>query len=97
MTEAFLKTYREWRKQANEQLPALAARVFALRGVAYAGYGFHYALEESLGKVIAQVASPEIIPTLAQSVAIQAGFELLEKQVTGAEESAKRIAVETQS
>lgn len=45
----------EWKaylKTLNEELPALAARVFALRTKTYMGCGFHYSLEKTLGNLI---------------------------------------------
>lgn len=43
------KSFNAWRDRAIEQLPALAARVFALRKPFYTGCGFHYSLEKTLG------------------------------------------------
>lgn len=61
MTEAELyehnsiKKYTKWRKRVNKGLPALANRVFALRGTSYLGCGFHYDLERQLGNLISGV------------------------------------------
>lgn len=40
------------RKRVNRRIPDLANRVFSLREKGYSGCGFHYALEQDLGKVI---------------------------------------------
>ena len=44
--------YESWVEESLKLLPDLAARVFALRNKSYMGCGYHYALEEKLGKVI---------------------------------------------
>jgi len=50
------KKYRKWQHRVRAGLPKLASRVFALRAVSYPGYGFHYGMERSLGRVIALVS-----------------------------------------
>lgn len=50
-----IKKYTKWRKRVNKGLPALANRVFALRGTGYIGCGFHYDLERQLGNLISGV------------------------------------------
>jgi hypothetical protein len=47
----------QWRKKVNEEIPALASRVFALRGKIYNGCGFHYYLEHRLGLIMADINS----------------------------------------
>lgn len=47
-----INPYHEWQRNLQSQLPDFAIRVFALRGKAYMGSGWHYSLEHSLGKVI---------------------------------------------
>jgi len=41
------------RQEMRDAMPALAARVFALRNASYYGCGFHYAMEARLGKLLA--------------------------------------------
>lgn len=47
-----MEAHFAWKQRTAEGMPEAAARVFALRGKMYAGCGFHYALERSLGSVI---------------------------------------------
>jgi hypothetical protein len=47
----------QWRKKVNEEIPALVARVFALRGKTYNGCGFHYYLEHRLGLIMVNINS----------------------------------------
>lgn len=50
-----LEKYNNWRKRANEHLPSLARRVFALRYVHYNGCGFHWGMERTLGYLISKM------------------------------------------
>ena len=47
--------FSAWRKVKAKAMPELAARVFALRGVRYAGSGFHWSLEKCLGYCMGQL------------------------------------------
>lgn len=47
--------HAEWMRRTGKELPALADRVFALRGTGYMGSGFGWDLERRLGRVIASV------------------------------------------
>lgn len=49
-TEAL--AYDEWRNKVRAHLPAVAARVFALRGKPYSGSERHHGLERALGGVL---------------------------------------------
>ena len=44
--------FSAWRQAKADEMPQLAARVFALRGKGYMGCGFHWGLEKSLGAII---------------------------------------------
>jgi len=50
-----IKEFTKWRRRVNKSLPALANRIFALRGTGYKGCGFHYDLERQLGNLISGV------------------------------------------
>jgi hypothetical protein len=45
------KDFSAWRKTESDKIPALAARIFALRGKMYMGRGFHWSMEKKLGGV----------------------------------------------
>jgi hypothetical protein len=47
--------FTKWRKRAARRMPQIAARVFALRGHAYPGHGFHYGLEKLLGACLREL------------------------------------------
>lgn len=46
------RNYSKWMARVSKKLPALSARVFALRDTGYHGCGFHWSLESRLGRVI---------------------------------------------
>lgn len=52
-------TFHDWQIEKGKELPELSSRVFALRGKAYPGSGWHYILEKLLGNVIVAVMDHE--------------------------------------
>lgn len=95
--EAELKKFDAWRKAQNATVPALAARVFALRGRMYAGAGFHWGMERHLGKVLAllndfdshEFYAPGAHP-LALRIGLKVSLEMLRRDVSAAERSAAK-------
>lgn len=91
------KTFTEWRRRTAKGMPALANRVFALRGRFYMGCGFHYALEKDLGVCIARLNDydtdyyhgPEAMP---RQVTAEVIVEELYRRVVEAEKSADEFA-----
>lgn len=79
-----------WRKRAAKRLPELAARVFALRGRVYDGFGFHYAMESNLGKVLADLNDFETPREVLQQVLSELMVEELYRDVALAERSAAK-------
>lgn len=53
-----IREWDAWRRRAAKRMPALAARVFALRGKPYPGCGGHHEIEGRLGKLIALICDP---------------------------------------
>jgi hypothetical protein len=49
------KAFTKWRERVRKGLPALAARVFALRQKPYVGCGFHWIMEKQLGGVMREI------------------------------------------
>lgn len=84
MTEETRKLYA-WRRRAARGLPALAGRVFALRGKRYPGCGFHYALERRLGLVLADLNNFDRPLTCADQLCSEIGTEELYRDVRLAE------------
>lgn len=62
------RAHNAWRRKVNVHLPAVAARVFALRAVPYMGSGYHYGLEKTLGRLIAKMNTYDEAPTFAESL-----------------------------
>lgn len=74
---AELQKHHVWRKQVREELPSLAARVFALRGKSYPGAGFGWARERSLGKLIALVSDFDTRPNGVDQIVMEIIYEEL--------------------
>ncbi len=58
-----LDLYYKWRKKINKKIPSLSKRIFSLRNQFYAGCGFHYSIECSLGSIIRFLNDYNKIPT----------------------------------
>lgn len=81
-----------WRRRTLKGMPALAARVFALRGVAYQGHGFHWALEREMGRVLARLNDYDSPFGVAVQITTEVIVENLYRDVSRAEGSAGPIA-----
>ena len=46
---------QEKRRELQNKLPAVAMRVFALRGKPYQGHGYHWGMEKSIGYLLSKV------------------------------------------
>jgi hypothetical protein len=57
--DAARREHARWMEEAADKIPALAARVFALRGTGYLGSGFGWSLEARLGRVITMATDAE--------------------------------------
>lgn len=84
------KEFHKWRGRVVAKLPDLAARVFALRGKAYPGHGFHYYMEARLGRVISGVTDPTRMPLgtqerIAERLILQIVVEELFRDLAAAE------------
>lgn len=78
-----------WRRRAARNLPALAVRVFALRGKLYPGCGFHYALESQLGWVLHDLNSFDKRMTDADNMVSEIALEELYRNTRRAELGAR--------
>jgi len=54
--------YERWAKRANNQIPNLASRIFALRNKNYVGCVFHYSIERSLGTILVKLNNYDDCP-----------------------------------
>lgn len=73
--EKRLKEWHAWCARMNVHMPAICARVFALRGTGYRGSGTHYAMEAELGYVLAKLNTmdrPAISTTIIARVRLEA-------------------------
>lgn len=87
------KKHNAWRRRLAKGLPALCARVFALRGVNYMGSGFHYAMERSLGQVIRIASNLDQPFEISDAIIDQVIVEELHRDVARAEQSLQRVAL----
>jgi hypothetical protein len=82
------KAYYDACRAINELLPDLAMRIFQLRGKFYPGCGCHYALECSLGRLLAECNAfgerKQIC--LESQILLEVLYESLLQQVKEAEE-----------
>jgi hypothetical protein len=83
-----LKKHFAWKKRLARRLPDLATRTFALRGKAYPGYGFHYALERSLGSVI-KIATTFDYQDLGSDIIDEVIVEAFHVELAAAEREAR--------
>jgi hypothetical protein len=83
------KAHWAWRRKVNNHLPAVAGRVFALRSRAYMGCGFHYAMEQRLGKILAWANDYDQTPTFAGSIIEEVVWEEFLRDLIRAEFSAR--------
>lgn len=79
--------FSEWRKRVNKRLPGIAARIFALREVAYSGFGYHWELERRLGNIISLINDYDRIYHITDQVGIEVSVYMLFKDVDKAEKS----------
>lgn len=82
------REWQAWRKRSAKAIPALANRVFALREVRYPGCGFHWAMEHSLGHLIASLNDYDRAFSLADRLVTEVLLEELHRDVARAEGSA---------
>lgn len=74
-----------WRKRALKNLPTLAQRVFTLRTRHYPGCGFHWAMERTLGNVLAVFNDYDSPFTVARQIGAEIALEGLYRDVAKAE------------
>lgn len=77
--------HKEWRTEARKNARLLCLRVFALSGVSYPGYGFHYGMERSAAKLVALINDFDKPFTHKDKLAFEIGYEVLEEDVAEAE------------
>jgi hypothetical protein len=75
----------QWRRRARNNLPTLAQRVFALRTKHYPGCGFHWAVERSLGNVVAVLNDYDTPFTIGRQISAEIALEGLYRDVAKAE------------
>lgn len=92
ITKELSRRHRAWKRRASKAIPALAARVFALRGRPYAGSGFHYALERDLGTAIRIVSSLDARFDIADAIVDEVIVSTLFADVMRAERSLENHA-----
>jgi hypothetical protein len=88
------KEFTDWRQAEADKMPALAARVFALRNKMYTGCGFHWGMERDLGVIIARLNDYDTdyyhgTEALARQIGLEVHLEQLYKHVEQAEKSAE--------
>jgi len=81
-----------WMRRTARSLPMLAQRIFALRDIAYAGCGFHYALEHDLGRAFCMFNDYVSPMTTSRMITMEVHMEELYREVKKAEVSAALIA-----
>lgn len=82
-----LKEAYAWRKRSAKNMPALAARVFALRGTGYMGSGFHWNMEKRLGAMMMRLNDYDSPFDLGVHLCCEIGLEKLYRDVALAEAS----------
>ena len=88
LPEESRKQYRAWQRAVAADLPALAQRLFGLRGKPFSGHGMRYQLEKSFGKVVVAVSSIDRVPTLSESLINQVIYDGFLEDLAAAEASA---------
>lgn len=83
-----IKKFNKWRKRTAKGMPSLAMRVFALRGKAYMGSGFHWSLEKRLGNILFYLNNFDRgYNDLGERIAIEVIVESLYREVAQIEKS----------
>ena len=82
--------YKRWANRANNQIPNLASRIFALRNKNYLGCGFHYSMERSLGIILAKLNNyddcpPTSLYMMQHRIVMKVSLNQLFKDVVDAE------------
>lgn len=91
------RKFETWRNRVIKHLPEWAARTFALRDKFYAGRGYHYGLEKSLGFVISRANDyaenfHHGVDGIANQIGLEVAVEGLVKALNTAEKSAEHEA-----
>ena len=77
------KAHYGWRKEVSMGIPAIAERVFALRGQTYRGCGYHYGMERRLGVLLSRIndySSPLLVhDPMVDEIAYEELIELVAK------------------
>lgn len=91
--------YEKWRQRALKRLPSIAARVDALDGKVYNGYGFHYGQYDDLEWLQKTLSEPITFDNstdkktqrdrFATQMVVKVRFEYLIKKLNEAEKSAR--------
>jgi hypothetical protein len=89
LSDAAVTAHYAWRDKVNAHLPAVAARVFALRGVMYRGAGFHYGLESQVGQILHRVNDYNNPVTFLRATMDRVIWKLLLRTLVTAEFSAR--------
>jgi hypothetical protein len=89
------KEFSAWREAEAEKLPALVARVFALRDRMYSGRGFHWSFEKRLGSIMHSLNDYDDHTFYGEAgwmkqVVCKTALEALVEQVDRAEKSADK-------
>ncbi len=86
MSSSLSQDYVDWRREAIEQLPDLARRVFDLRGEPYANAEYQNRLEMRLGGLIRILNDDRTSPvTQLAHISNRAMFDEIEAEVVKAE------------
>lgn len=94
MTDERTQKAYAWRARAAKNMPALAMRIFALREVAYPGYGFHWNMERRLGSIMMHLNDYDTPLSVVGQIGVEVALEGLYADAAKAEASVNKEAVQ---